>query len=72
MNSPMHCLFGQMVGGLMSFAWLVGTPFCITVDFDTLIDGTVTLRDRDTTEQQRVSIPQLIQATYASLKLLHA
>lgn len=29
----------------------VGTPFCITVDFDTLEDDTVTLRERDTTEQ---------------------
>ena len=40
----------------------VGTPFCVTVDFDTLEDGTVTLRDRDTTEQERISVPQLIQA----------
>ncbi len=37
----------------------VGTPYCITVDHDTLNDGTVTLRDRDTMEQQRVSIEQL-------------
>ena len=32
----------------------VGTPFCITVDFDTLKDGSVTIRDRDTTKQVRV------------------
>jgi glycyl-tRNA synthetase len=32
----------------------VGTPFCITVDFDTLGDGTVTIRDRDSTKQIRV------------------
>jgi glycyl-tRNA synthetase len=32
-----------------------GTPFCITVDGDTLSDGTVTVRDRDSCEQQRVS-----------------
>lgn len=32
----------------------VGTPWCITVDYDTLKDGTVTLRDRDTTEQKRI------------------
>lgn len=31
-----------------------GTPFCITVDFDSLEDGTVTLRDRDTMEQIRI------------------
>ena len=33
----------------------IGTPFCITVDFDTLEDGTVTLRDRDSMEQQRLT-----------------
>ena len=32
----------------------VGTPFCITVDGQTLADGTVTIRDRDTLEQWRV------------------
>lgn len=32
----------------------VGTPVCLTVDYETLEDGTVTLRDRDTTEQVRV------------------
>ncbi len=32
----------------------IGTPFCVTVDFDTLEDGTFTLRDRDTMEQQRI------------------
>jgi len=37
----------------------VGTPFCVTVDFDTLEDGTVTIRDRDTTEQRRVKIDEL-------------
>ena len=32
----------------------VGTPWCITVDYDTLENGTVTIRDRDTTEQKRI------------------
>ena len=32
----------------------VGTPWCITVDYDTLEDGTVTIRDRDTSEQKRI------------------
>jgi glycyl-tRNA synthetase len=32
----------------------IGTPFCITVDGQTLQDGTVTIRDRDTLEQWRV------------------
>lgn len=38
----------------------VGTPFCVTVDYDTLQDNTVTLRFRDTMEQERVSIDQLL------------
>ena len=39
----------------------IGTPFCITVDFDSLEDGQVTIRERDTTKQERVSIDQLEQ-----------
>jgi len=39
----------------------VGTPLCITIDFDTLKDNadTVTVRDRDTTEQRRVKVGKL-------------
>jgi glycyl-tRNA synthetase len=37
----------------------IGTPKCIVIDFDTLEDGTVTVRDRDTTEQTRVKIEEL-------------
>jgi len=37
----------------------IGTPLCITVDFDTLEDNTVTVRDRDTMEQVRMPIGQL-------------
>jgi glycyl-tRNA synthetase len=37
----------------------VGTPFCVTVDFDTLDDRQVTVRDRDTMAQDRVSIDKL-------------
>jgi glycyl-tRNA synthetase len=39
----------------------IGTPYCITVDFDSLADGQVTIRERDTTKQERVSIDQLEQ-----------
>ena len=38
-----------------------GTPFGITIDHDTLEDNTVTLRDRDTMEQERVPVDQLIE-----------
>ena len=37
----------------------IGTPYCITVDFDTLEDNKVTIRDRDTMEQVRVEIDKL-------------
>lgn len=37
----------------------IGTPHCITIDFDTLEDDTVTVRDRDTGEQERVKIEDL-------------
>ena len=40
----------------------IGTPYCITIDFDTLTDDTVTLRDRDTGEQKRVIITDLEKA----------
>ena len=38
---------------------LIGTPFCIAVDHQTLEDNTVTIRHRDTTEQERVPIAEL-------------
>jgi len=37
----------------------IGTPYCVTVDFDTLDDQAVTVRDRDTMEQQRISLDNL-------------
>jgi len=37
----------------------IGTPFCVTVDFDSVEDQAVTIRERDTTTQERVSIAQL-------------
>lgn len=38
----------------------IGTPFCVTVDFDTLEDDTVTLRDRDSGKQERVFVKELV------------
>ena len=37
----------------------IGTPYCVTIDFDTLEDNTVTIRDRDTMEQIRLPIDEL-------------
>ena len=38
----------------------IGVPYCITIDFDTLVDGAVTIRDRDTTKQERVPISDIV------------
>ena len=38
----------------------IGTPHCVVIDFQTLEDGTVTVRDRDTTEQKRVQVGDLV------------
>ena len=51
----------------------IGTPFCLTIDFDTLEDGTVTLRDRDTLKQERLTIAQaedIIRSKVSLAKLL--
>ena len=45
----------------------IGTPFCITYDFESLEDGAVTVRDRDTMEQTRVKIEDLVK--YISEKI---
>jgi glycyl-tRNA synthetase len=39
----------------------LGTPYAITVDFQTVIDSTVTLRERDSTKQIRESIPVVLE-----------
>ena len=48
----------------------IGTPFCITVDFDTLEDQAVTIRDRDEMTQERVSLDQV--ESYLAARLLGA
>jgi glycyl-tRNA synthetase len=40
----------------------VGTPFCVTIDYTTLEDGTVTVRDRDSMEQVRLHKEKLVEA----------
>jgi glycyl-tRNA synthetase len=39
----------------------IGTPLCVTVDFDTLDDREVTIRERDTTQQARVPIDKVVE-----------
>ncbi len=39
----------------------IGTPYCVTIDFESLNDKQVTVRDRDTMKQERVGIEELIE-----------
>jgi glycyl-tRNA synthetase len=45
----------------------IGTPFCITVDYRTREDGTVTLRERDTTNQVRIKFAEVLDVVRAAL-----
>ena len=45
----------------------IGTPVCVTIDFESLVDHAVTLRDRDSTEQIRVPIDELVATLVARL-----
>ena len=47
----------------------IGTPMCVTIDFDTLENNTVTIRDRDTMEQIRLSIDELV--SYVNEKIAY-
>lgn len=46
----------------------IGTPFCVTVDFDTLENDDVTVRDRDTMKQERIKIKDIKKFIYDSLQ----
>ncbi|HEY0714869.1 MAG TPA: glycine--tRNA ligase, partial [Polyangia bacterium] len=46
----------------------IGTPYCVTVDFQSLDDGTVTVRDRDTMAQERVKTVELERTVAAKLR----
>ena len=46
----------------------IGTPYCVTIDFDTLEDNTVTIRDRDTMKQERVNINDLVNIVSEKVK----
>lgn len=47
----------------------IGTPYCVTIDFDTLDDQTVTIRDRDTLAQQRVKISDLVSTVQSKVSM---
>ena len=47
----------------------IGTPFCVTVDFESLTDGAVTVRERDSMKQDRVAIKELVDYLREKLAL---
>jgi len=56
------------IGKMYAWADMIGIPLAVTVDYDTLKDGTVTIRDRDTREQERVHIRDLADRIREILK----
>ncbi len=49
----------------------IGTPYCITIDHQTLEDDTVTIRDRDTMEQERVAVKELAEILDKKVNMKH-
>ena len=47
----------------------IGTPYCITIDHQTLQDDTVTIRDRDTMKQERVAVSAIKSIIQESISL---
>lgn len=61
LKEQMNCEFDDSgnIGQMYRRQDEIGTPFCITIDFQTVEDQTVTIRDRDTTEQKRVALSEV-------------
>ena len=47
----------------------IGTPFCITIDYSTLENDTITVRDRDTAEQERVGVGKIVEYIETKIEL---
>ncbi len=62
LSKHIRCFYdeGGSIGRRYARMAEIGTPFCVTVDYDTAKDGTVTLRERDTTAQKRVKANDLV------------
>ncbi len=61
LKGSMQCMYDDTgsIGKLYRRQDAIGTPYCLTIDFDSLDDNCVTIRDRDTLVQERVSIDEL-------------
>ncbi len=64
-----HCTYDETgaIGKRYRRQDMIGTPYCVTVDFDTLEDGCVTVRERDSMEQKRVKIEEVADLIRPSL-----
>jgi glycyl-tRNA synthetase len=60
----------QSIGKRYSRHDEIGTPYCITVDHQSLEDNTVTIRDRDTTKQDRISITDALSVVQQRVQAL--
>jgi len=62
LKKEFNCIYdkGGSVGRRYARADEIGIPYCVTIDFDSLKDKAVTIRDRDTTQQVRVKISDLV------------
>ena len=62
-KSGVYAIFDRSgsIGKRYARADEVGIPYCLTVDYDTLTDGTVTVRSRDSKEQKRVKIEEIVR-----------
>lgn len=67
--SGLNCQYDQQgrVGRRYRRQDEIGTPFCITVDDDTMTDGSVTIRDRDSLQQDRVPMYKVVEEVVARL-----
>jgi glycyl-tRNA synthetase len=64
------CQFDQQgsIGKRYSRQDEIGTPFCLTIDNETMQDNTLTIRDRDTLAQERIPIAKVVEEIRARLK----
>ncbi len=70
LNKHFMCIYDESgsIGKRYRRQDAIGTPFCITIDEETLEHGTITLRDRDTMEQQTMTLDEIISYVESKIK----
>ncbi|MGL5268572.1 MAG: glycine--tRNA ligase [Spiroplasma sp.] len=71
-NSLLDVIFDQKseIGKLYNYHDQIGTLYCVTIDYQTLLDNTITLRNRDTMKQERIKIDILKENLYQKLNII--